>query len=120
MTTENSNIQNGYRATSGLAMAGDSVTENGNIKKFMENVKELKCEMANALTHGVGVLFGMAGLPVLSAIAVKTGNLPDIIGITIYAFGFLMAFAFSTLYHSVKDVNTKKTLRTLDHISIYI
>jgi len=86
----------------------------------MENSKELSREMANALTHGIGVLFGIASMPVLSAIAVKTGNIPDIAGVTIYAFGFLMAFAFSTLYHSVKEVNTKKTLRTLDHISIYI
>jgi len=86
----------------------------------MENVKELRCEMANALTHGIGVLFGIASIPALSAVAVKTGNIPDVVGVTIYAFGFLMAFAFSTLYHSVRDVNTKKTLRTLDHISIYI
>jgi len=86
----------------------------------MENNKELRSEMANALIHGIGVLFGIASIPVLSAIAVKAGNMPDILGVTIYAFGFLMAFAFSTLYHSVRDVNTKKTLRTLDHISIYI
>jgi hemolysin III len=86
----------------------------------MENVEELKCEMANALTHGIGVLFGIASLPVLSSVAVKTGNIPDIVGVTIYAFGFLMTFAFSALYHSVRDVNAKKTLRTLDHISIYI
>ena len=86
----------------------------------MENVKELRYEMANALTHGVGVLFGIANLPVLSAIAVKTGNIPNIAGITIYAFGFLMAFSFSTLYHSIRDINVKKTLRIFDHISIYI
>jgi hemolysin III len=86
----------------------------------MENAKELKCEMANALVHGIGVLLGIASIPVLSAIAVKTGNIPDIVGVSIYAFGLLMAFTFSTLYHSVREVNTKKTLRMLDHISIYI
>ena len=86
----------------------------------MENIKEQRCEMANALIHGIGVLFGIASIPVLSAVAVKTGNIPDITGVTIYAFGFLMAFAFSTLYHSIREVNTKKALRALDHISIYI
>ena len=86
----------------------------------MDNVKELRCEMANALIHGIGVLFGIASIPVLSAVAVKTDSIPDIIGVTIYAFGFLMAFSCSTLYHSVRDVNIKKSLRTLDHISIYI
>ena len=79
-----------------------------------------KLDFSNALIHGIGVIFGIAALPVLSAAAVKTGNLPDIAGVAIYAFGFLMTFAFSTLYHSVRDESTKKTLRTLDHISIYI
>jgi len=65
----------------------------------MENVKELRYEMANALIHGIAVLFGIASMPVLSAVAVKTGNIPDIAGVTIYALGFLMAFAFSTLVY---------------------
>jgi len=86
----------------------------------MYKSKELNIELANALTHGTGILFGIAALPVLSSIAVKTGNIPDILGVTIYAFGFLMTFTFSTLYHSINDVATKKNLRTLDHISIYI
>ena len=89
-------------------------------KNSMQNPQHPNPEIANALTHGIGVLFGIASLPVLSAAAVKTGNITGIIGVTIYAFGFLMAFSFSTLYHSVRDVNAKKTLRTLDHISIYI
>jgi len=82
--------------------------------------KEQKLDFANALIHGIGVLFGIAVLPVLSAVAVKAGNLPDIVGVTIYAFSFLLLFTFSTLYHSVRNISTKKTLRTLDHISIYI
>ena len=81
---------------------------------------QLKLELANALTHGIGILFGIASLPILAALAAKTGNISDIVGVTIYAFGFLMTFTCSTLYHSVRDINLKKDLRTLDHISIYI
>ena len=75
--------------------------------------------MTNALTHGIGVLFCIAGIPVLSAIGAKTGNVPGIIGATIYAFCFLMLFTFSTLYHSTQNTYAKKILRTWDHISIY-
>ena len=82
--------------------------------------KEQKLDFANALIHGIGVLFGIATMPVLAAISVKTGNILDIVGVTIYAFGFLMTFSFSTLYHSISDINLKKNLRKLDHISIYI
>jgi hemolysin III len=85
------------------------------------NVKDdEKHDFTNAIIHGIGMLFGIAALPVLSAIAVKTGNIPAILGVTVYAFGFLMTFTFSTLYHSIRDAATKKSLRTLDHISIYI
>jgi len=85
----------------------------------MENTKELRREMANAITHGMGILFGIASIPVLSAIGADTGNVPGIVGATIYAFNFLMLFTFSTLYHSTQHVEAKKILRTFDHISIY-
>ncbi|MCL2284014.1 MAG: hemolysin III family protein [Fibromonadales bacterium] len=85
----------------------------------MDDIRELKREMANALTHGIGILFGVAGIPVLSAIGAKTGNVPGIVGATIYSFGFLMLFTFSTLYHSTQNQEAKKILRKCDHISIY-
>ena len=86
----------------------------------MQTTQNPKHDFANALIHGIGTLFGIAALPVLTAIAVKTGNISAVLGVTIYAFGFLMTFTFSTLYHSVKDIAVRKNLRILDHISIYI
>ncbi|MDR2580430.1 MAG: hemolysin III family protein [Fibromonadaceae bacterium] len=85
----------------------------------LSSLKELRREMANALTHGIGILFGIASIPVLSAIGADTGNVPGIVGATIYAFCFLMLFSCSTLYHSTRDEYAKRILRTLDHISIY-
>jgi hemolysin III len=85
----------------------------------MDNIRELRREMANALTHGMGVLLGIAGIPVLSAVGAKTGNVPGVVGATIYAFCFLMLFTYSTLYHSTQNTDAKRILRTLDHISIY-
>jgi hemolysin III len=87
--------------------------------RAMETLKELHREMANAITHGMGILFGVASIPVLSAIGAKTGNVPGIVGATIYAFSFLMLFTFSVLYHSTQDTDAKKILRTFDHVSIY-
>jgi len=85
----------------------------------MESVRELRREMANALTHGMGILFGIASIPVLSAIGADTGNIPGMVGATIYAFSFLMLFTFSTIYHSTQNQDAKRILRTFDHISIY-
>jgi len=85
----------------------------------MEPQKELHREMSNALTHGMGILFGVASIPVLSAIGAKTGNISGVVGATIYAFSFIMLFTFSTIYHSIQNAEAKKILRTFDHISIY-
>ena len=85
----------------------------------METIKELRREMANALTHGIGIIYGIASIPVLSAIGAHTGNVAGIVGATIYAFSFIMLFMFSTLYHSTQNENAKKILRTCDHISIF-
>ncbi|MCL2765791.1 MAG: hemolysin III family protein [Treponema sp.] len=84
-----------------------------------KQLEELRSEMVNALTHGIGVLFCIASIPVLSAIGANTGNIRGIIGATIYAFSFLMVFTFSTLYHSTQNQYAKKLLRIWDHISIY-
>jgi hemolysin III len=85
----------------------------------MENARELRREMANAITHGMGILFGIASIPLLSAIGAKTGNVPGVVGATIYAFCFLLLFSSSVLYHSTLNADAKRILRAFDHISIY-
>ena len=78
-----------------------------------------KQELANSLTHGFGVLFGIVGIPVLIATAATQGNVPGLVGAAIFGFSFLMVYGFSTLYHSVGHPPLKRVLRILDHISIY-
>jgi len=38
-----------------------------------------KQEIVNSLIHGIGILFGVSGLPVLTGIATAHGNTPGII-----------------------------------------
>ncbi|MCL2441383.1 MAG: hemolysin III family protein [Treponema sp.] len=85
-----------------------------------ETRNDLHKEIVNALIHGIGVIFCIATIPILSAIGTKTGNIAGIVGATIYAFSFLMLFVFSTLYHSTQNLYAKKILRLCDHISIFI
>jgi hemolysin III len=88
----------------------------------MERVPQpdaLKIEFANSLSHGLGLLFGLAGIPVLVATAVVGGNGLATLGASVYGFCFLFVFASSTLYHAVAQEQAKRALRVLDHISIY-
>jgi len=78
-----------------------------------------KQEIVNGLIHGAGVLFGVAGLPVLTGIATAHGNTPGIIGSGIYGFCFLMVFTVSTIYHMALEPALKKIFKIFDHISIF-
>ena len=76
-------------------------------------------EIVNGLTHAAGVLFGLAGLPLLPGLADSHGNKQGLIGSCIYGVCFLLAFTTSTIYHLTKDPRRKKTFKIFDHISIY-
>ena len=78
-----------------------------------------KQEVVNALIHGIGILFGVSGLPVLVAIGTVKGNTPGIIGAGIYGFCFLMLFTTSTVYHIALEPAIRQLFKKLDHISIY-
>jgi len=78
-----------------------------------------KQDLICGLIHGVGVLFGISGLPVLTGIATAHGNTPGIIGSGIYGFCFLLLFTCSTVFHLSKDAATKGIFEIFDHISIY-
>lgn len=78
-----------------------------------------KQEVVNALIHGLGILFGISGLPVLVAIGTANGNVPGIIGSGIYGFCFLLLFTSSTIFHIAREPAIRRIFMKLDHISIY-
>jgi hemolysin III len=92
---------------------GDTLTAN------VKEVNPLTIEMANAITHGFGVLIGIASLPVVTAVSTKVDKPSAIVAAAIYAFSFIMLFVFSTLYHATTHPEAKRVLKVLDHISIY-
>lgn len=89
------------------------------VVKLPAYTSDLRSEFVNSLTHGIGVLFGIAAIPLLTAQAVRTNHLPSIAGACVYGFSFLLVFTFSTIYHGLQQPAAKKTMEVLDHISIY-
>lgn len=78
-----------------------------------------KQDVVNGLIHGIGILVGVSGLPVLTGIATAHGNTPGLIGAGIYSFSFLMLFTSSTVFHLAKDTAIKQVFEKFDHIGIY-
>ena len=75
-------------------------------------------EVGNATTHGIGALFGIAGL-VLLLIRSDTGM--KLCASLIYGICFVLMFLMSCLYHSFKwGTGVKRLWRRFDYISIYL
>lgn len=79
----------------------------------------LKKELANSISHGFGILFGIVCIPILIAAATRSGNTAAVAGTGIYGFSFLMVYTFSTLYHGFQQPEVKRVMKIIDHISIY-
>ena len=76
--------------------------------------------IANSLTHGVGVLIFMVLCPMLIATAVYTAYNRKITSSVIFSFGLLAVYLSSTLFHAMPDKVTRDILHHFDLFSIYL
>lgn len=79
-----------------------------------------KGELANALTHALGVALALAGLAVLVTLASLHGSPRRVISYSIYGVTLVLLYAASTAYHGIRLPRAKRLLRTLDHLAIYL
>jgi len=77
-------------------------------------------ERANVITHAAGLVFSIIGLGVLVSRAVTSGSILGIVGGSVFGISLVFLYSTSTFYHMVSDPQTKRILRTLDHMAIYI
>lgn len=77
-------------------------------------------ELANAVTHGVGLVLsivGWIGLLLLSGLA---GDGWDLAASAVFGGTLVFLYTTSTVYHCVRTPRLKRTLRLLDHIAIFL
>lgn len=77
-------------------------------------------ERANTLSHGLGILLGIAGGYILLLAAFKTGSNRAIISVIAYLIGMQASYISSTLYHRCTHDKRKQALRKCDHAAIYL
>lgn len=77
-------------------------------------------EIANSVTHGIGIVLSIAGLAVLTAFASVFGTVWHIVSCSIYGATQILLYTASTLYHSIPLPRAKAVFRMLDHAAIYL
>src|SRR4051812_30501551 len=80
---------------------------------------EIKKEIANSITHGLGILFFLTATPFLLYKAFHSKTI-YLIACIAFVVGLIMVYSASTLYHAIQKESLKKKLRVYDHISIYM
>jgi hemolysin III len=77
-------------------------------------------EVANSLTHGLGLLLASAGLAVLVVTSSRSGAARTVVGCVVFGAALVALYATSTLYHAVSHPRAKDALRALDHSAIFL
>lgn len=77
-------------------------------------------EIANALSHGIGMLLAIASLPILVRSAAARGGAAGVVGASLFAGTMIVLYLVSTLYHALPAGPAKARLNRLDHACIYL
>ena len=85
-----------------------------------DHLAEIRDEIANALTHGVGAAAALAGGAVLITLAAIGGDGWQLAGAIVFGITLLLLYTASTLYHAIQHPIAKGRLKVFDHCAIYL
>lgn len=81
-------------------------------------------EIANAISHGLGVVLAIAALPILVIRAMHHGGAADVAAAAVFAATMILLYGVSTLYHALPSSlwqgRAKALLLRMDHAAIYV
>lgn len=77
-------------------------------------------EWINAVSHGLGAVASAVGGAVLIGLAVRWGDLWQILGASVYSAALVLLYSASALYHAARQQAVKARLRICDHCAIYL
>ena len=77
-------------------------------------------EIANAITHGIGLLMAVAVLPLLIVLAVWKGTAWHVVSCSVYGSTLVLLYTSSTFLHALPGERAKRVFGKLDYSAIYL
>jgi hemolysin III len=77
-------------------------------------------EIANAVSHGAGLLLALIAALALIVAAVQRGGVTEIVAAGIFGMTMVLVYLTSTLYHALPMNRAKRVFRILDHGAIFL
>ncbi len=77
-------------------------------------------ELANSISHGVGLIGALVAAPILMVMTARSGTAANIVGAGIFSLCMVLTYLNSSLYHAMPQGRLKQSFRRLDHASIFL
>jgi len=77
-------------------------------------------EIANSISHGLGLLLALVALPILVLTAIEAGSVRFLVGVSVFGGTMVLLYLASTLYHSITHETAKQIFRVFDHTAIFL
>lgn len=87
---------------------------------LQERPQSLGEEIANSVSHGLGLLAALAAFPVLVIVAHQHGTVTGIVGASVFATTMVLLYLTSTIFHALTGQRAKRVFQILDHSAIYL
>src|SRR6267378_1157119 len=77
-------------------------------------------ELANSISHAIGLVGAMIGTPILLLAAFRHASPFFLVGTIIFSVTMLLVYFGSTLYHAWPQTRVKSFLQVMDHSTIFL
>ena len=77
-------------------------------------------EIANSVSHGIGLLAALIAVPLLLAEAVRRGDPQSVVTAGVFGFTILLLYLASTLFHALPDGRAKRAFEVLDNAAVFL
>ena len=77
-------------------------------------------EIANSVSHGIGLLAAIVGIPFLIIHSMQYGDTRFVVGTSVFAATVVILYISSTIYHAVPIGKYKRIFKVIDHSAIYL
>ncbi|SEI74361.1 PAQR family membrane homeostasis protein TrhA [Nitrosomonas eutropha] len=85
-----------------------------------EREQSLGEEIANSISHGIGLVAALIATPFLIMRAVQYADTGFIIGASFFAATMILLYLASTLYHALPQGKAKRVFKIIEHSAIYL
>jgi hemolysin III len=77
-------------------------------------------EIANSISHGIGLVAALVGTPFLVMHAARHGDAAFLVGTSLFSVTVILLYLSSTIYHALPMGKAKHVFRTIEHSTIFL